>query len=330
MMFRLVTASLLLTSISALEFKRTVDGADPLTKFQRNDNAGGWKPQAVKRAASTSRFGMSKELYDKIFDLVRQCKTMIREEQGIQVTQQDITNMDIFLYGTVPTLILAQLCVEQHKRKQKFRALPLNKPIFQKNTESQDKCVGVEPRIRCFNGGYRDPNDCSKCKCPDGFDGRRCYHVARVSGGCSPTSSGVLHVRSSRERCVWTRNYNQTDGDGAYRHGDKCNWLLKAKGHQKIEIRFVGPRFGTYCEEGQSCSQWVEIKYKKDMMLRGPRFCCNKGEPDFNGKGKLTSEGNRLMVLFNAEYPLFAKDSSRNVSVYNGKGFKLCYRLASQ
>ncbi|KAK2190627.1 hypothetical protein NP493_74g05053 [Ridgeia piscesae] len=146
--------------------------------------------------------------------------------------------------------------------------------------------------------------------------------------GCSPTSSGVLHVRSSRERCVSTRNYNQTDGDGAYRHGDKCNWLLKTKRRRKIEVRFVGPIFGTYCGRGPSCYQWVEIKYKKDLTLRGPRFCCNKGVPDFNGKDKLTSEGNRMMVLFNAEYPLFAKSYSRSVPDYYRKGFKLCYRLA--
>jgi len=82
------TTLLLYMSITFTCVCQQVDGADPLTKFQRNDNAGGWKPQAVKRAASTSRFGMSKELYDKIFDLVRQCKTMIREEQGIQVSRK--------------------------------------------------------------------------------------------------------------------------------------------------------------------------------------------------------------------------------------------------
>ena len=47
--------------------------------------------------------------------------------------------------------------------------------------------------------------------------------------GCSPSSSGVIHVRSYKERCVWTRKYDQADDKGAYSHGDTCNWLLKVQ-----------------------------------------------------------------------------------------------------
>ncbi|KAI0237905.1 Zinc metalloproteinase dpy-31, partial [Lamellibrachia satsuma] len=91
----------------------------------------------------------------------------------------------------------------------------------------KDKCAGVKPFVRCYNGGYRDPNDCSKCKCPEGFGRWRCRYQARVHGGCRPTSSGYFYVRSTRERCVSSRNYDQADGKGAYRNGDKCNWLFK-------------------------------------------------------------------------------------------------------
>jgi len=44
--------------------------------------------------------------------------------------------------------------------------------------------------------------------------------------GCSPKSQGFIYVHSTRERCLSSRNYDQADGKGRYKHGDKCNWLL--------------------------------------------------------------------------------------------------------
>ena len=48
---------------------------------------------------------------------------------------------------------------------------------------ASDKCSGVKPALRCYNRGYRDPNDCSKCKCPEGFGRRQCRDPAPVNGG---------------------------------------------------------------------------------------------------------------------------------------------------
>ena len=44
-------------------------------------------------------------------------------------------------------------------------------------------CDGVEPYVKCRRGGYRDPNDCTKCKCPEGYGERECGDPAIVSGG---------------------------------------------------------------------------------------------------------------------------------------------------
>ncbi|KAK2177792.1 hypothetical protein NP493_579g00013 [Ridgeia piscesae] len=149
---------------------------------------------------------------------------------------------------------------------------------------------------------------------------------------CSPTSSSTRHVRSRTEKCLSTRNYNQADGRGAYRHGDKCNWLLKAPAGKKIMVCFAGPRFSTWCiRDAPTCYQWVELKYKQQLVHGGPRCCCNPGHlPKFNGKDTLTSKSNKMMVIFNAEYTIFETKNRPRLQIpqHYIKGFKLCYKLA--
>lgn len=45
-----------------------------------------------------------------------------------------------------------------------------------------DKC-SAPLRFTCLRGGYQDPNDCGRCRCPDGFAGNDCSSVA-PSQGC--------------------------------------------------------------------------------------------------------------------------------------------------
>jgi hypothetical protein len=39
------------------------------------------------------------------------------------------------------------------------------------------------PLTGCQHGGYQDPNDCSRCKCPDGLSGVFCDKVAPPENG---------------------------------------------------------------------------------------------------------------------------------------------------
>ena len=47
-----------------------------------------------------------------------------------------------------------------------------------------DSCAHAAPLARpCQHGGYQNPNDCSRCICPDGFEGQFCDAVERPIQG---------------------------------------------------------------------------------------------------------------------------------------------------
>lgn len=47
-----------------------------------------------------------------------------------------------------------------------------------------DSCANAENVAYCTNGGYPDPNECSKCKCPEGMTGYGCLNPkVETSGG---------------------------------------------------------------------------------------------------------------------------------------------------
>ena len=35
----------------------------------------------------------------------------------------------------------------------------------------------------CDRGGYQDPNDCDRCRCPEGFTGRYCQKLLYSNTG---------------------------------------------------------------------------------------------------------------------------------------------------
>jgi len=47
-------------------------------------------------------------------------------------------------------------------------------------------------------------------------------------------------------------------------------WVQAPRDHV-ISLQFVGD-FGVYCSYSSSCYHWVEVKYKADLGLEGPRY----------------------------------------------------------
>ncbi|GMR31091.1 hypothetical protein PMAYCL1PPCAC_01286, partial [Pristionchus mayeri] len=63
-------------------------------------------------------------------------------------------------------------------------------------------------KLNCKNGGYTDPNNCGKCKCPAGYGGTYCDQVQRTScGGEILASSYQTSLVSGNvyagTHCIW-------------------------------------------------------------------------------------------------------------------------------
>ncbi|KAK5964773.1 Zinc metalloproteinase [Trichostrongylus colubriformis] len=132
-------------------------------------------------------------------------------------------------------------------------------------------CRHVCPtKLWCANGGYEDPRDCSRCKCPPGFGGIRCEGVAESTPGCG----GELIATSA-----WNILQNSVTGI--------CHWRIFAPNGGRISFETVSTNF--VCDS--SCSDnYLEIKHTKNLEQTGFRQCCNPAP------GRTVSDGNQVIV----------------------------------
>ncbi|CAD6184632.1 unnamed protein product [Caenorhabditis auriculariae] len=135
-------------------------------------------------------------------------------------------------------------------------------------------CNNVCPQMACEHGGYADPNDCSKCKCPDGLAGRTCELVAPgTDAGCG----GEL---------IATGEWQVLN----YRGKRNCNWRIKAPNSR---IRFILNEIRYRCE--QTCKAFIEIKSNSDFQQTGFRTCCFEEHVDSK------SDQSEMLVMSNAK-----------------------------
>uniref|UniRef100_A0A0K0CWQ5 Metalloendopeptidase n=1 Tax=Angiostrongylus cantonensis TaxID=6313 RepID=A0A0K0CWQ5_ANGCA len=104
------------------------------------------------------------------------------------------------------------------------------------------------------NGGYANPNNCMKCKCPRGLAGRTCEGIPQVGCGGELIATPLWQELSHRGK-------------------KKCYWRIRAT---NARIRFILSGVSYRCET--TCKAYVEIKHNSDFQQTGFRTCCNGPE----------------------------------------------------
>ncbi|VDM54474.1 unnamed protein product, partial [Angiostrongylus costaricensis] len=115
-------------------------------------------------------------------------------------------------------------------------------------------CNDICPPLACQNGGYANPNNCTKCKCPRGLAGRTCEGIPQVGCGGELLATPLWQELSHRGK-------------------KKCYWRIRAT---NARIRFILSDVSYRCET--TCKAYVEIKHNSDFQQTGFRTCCNGPE----------------------------------------------------
>ncbi|KAI6210338.1 Astacin-like metalloendopeptidase [Aphelenchoides besseyi] len=105
--------------------------------------------------------------------------------------------------------------------------------------------------IQCYNGGYADPNNCQRCKCPPGLGGKSCSQVEQSATaiGCG----GELQAQPFWQHLT-------------FKGRNRCVWRIRAA---NARIRVILDKSSYQCES--TCKSFVEIKHNSDFQQVGFR-----------------------------------------------------------
>ncbi|KAK0418485.1 hypothetical protein QR680_013584 [Steinernema hermaphroditum] len=153
-------------------------------------------------------------------------------------------------------------------------------------------------QLPCLHGGYTDPKDCSKCRCPDGLGGTLCESVAP-----SPSSCGKGELEASSDYHTLTMN-----GVG------RCNYKITSPQGRKVALvldwsAFDGGNFDNACD-----FNFVELKYSSQLQTAGARFCNYYRTPAVTVPGHQSS--NQVYIIYSSQQSQY--------------GFSLRYRYEPQ
>ncbi|KAK0409239.1 hypothetical protein QR680_004426 [Steinernema hermaphroditum] len=202
-----------------------------------------------------------------------------------------------FAINKMRPVMVARDSLHQHTMGQRIAPSFLDVLMMNKHYQCLGRCNSAN--TVCHNGGYSNPNDCSKCICPWGFGGDHCDRRDFGDNGCGE------ELKADKE---W-RHLEARVGDRRVkdRH-DHCHWHITANDGKKVQIHveeISGPR-------SHACF-WnnVEFKMKADMRSSGYRMCSNG-----HGKGRrLLSEGNLAVVSAYARTVQKFKISYRSIEI---------------
>uniref|UniRef100_A0A0N5BKJ7 Zinc metalloproteinase n=1 Tax=Strongyloides papillosus TaxID=174720 RepID=A0A0N5BKJ7_STREA len=112
-------------------------------------------------------------------------------------------------------------------------------------------------KIRCYNGGYPDPNNKTKCKCVEGYAGDKCIQLPEPNNGCDAT---LYHVEENAKNI-------SIDGE------KNCLYHLKAPHGKKINITVIYTKLEYSYEHTCKKENSLEIKFISDKTPTGALFC---------------------------------------------------------
>lgn len=163
------------------------------------------------------------------------------------------------------------------------------------NTEyCSDICRGQTWKP-CQRGGYQDPNNCHKCKCPDGFGGDFCEYVAPSKADPGATCGGELDMPKYMTRVISSPHYNPNH-NAFYYDFTECNWLIRVPPGWNVVLKFQD-EFGLLEHRQGECFHWVEVKYLTDKQKNGPRYCGSETPNE-----TIVSEDQEMVVIFKSNF----------------------------
>uniref|UniRef100_A0A0K0EIV3 Zinc metalloproteinase n=1 Tax=Strongyloides stercoralis TaxID=6248 RepID=A0A0K0EIV3_STRER len=137
-----------------------------------------------------------------------------------------------------------------------------------------------EMSIKCYYGGYQDPNNCSICKCPHGYGGIDCSEVAVSDKNCSPS-------------LLFATNQPKILTDSGIKN---CYYKIKTDQNNKILITINSTNLYYYtpCWIGIG----LEVKFLKDKTSTGAMFC------GMVNVTKITTEDSEAMINYIGWYDI--------------------------
>ncbi|CAD6199324.1 unnamed protein product [Caenorhabditis auriculariae] len=156
------------------------------------------------------------------------------------------------------------------------------------NTHYSCKCP--ENGLICANGGYPNPNDCSKCNCPIGYGGDLCNERPKT-GTCGATLMATANWQEVSYK------YGDDSNSGAARDDfDLCIHWIQAPFGKQIQFQIMSS-YNPQCTYG-CLFNGIEPKINADQKMTNTKYCCD----EFNNK-VLSSEVNPMpVVAYNRYY----------------------------
>ncbi|TKR69973.1 hypothetical protein L596_022053 [Steinernema carpocapsae] len=135
--------------------------------------------------------------------------------------------------------------------------------------EVPDRTCGVHGSVKCRNGGFVNPNDCTRCVCPFGLTGVLCTKRdrGRLNDGPCGADLEATSTWKTVKGSIWTGEIDPNT-DYVFTH---CHWLIKAPPHVKIILKFVNVESSG--KSPLSCLRGGTELKTGDFHVGGFKFC---------------------------------------------------------